>query len=155
MGVSGCGKTTIGKKMSEIVNYPFYDADSFHSIDNINKMKQGIELDDSDRLAWLKMLSEKIDLWNKNGNSFLACSALKEKYRKVLSNGYIKDVSFMYLTIDKTSAKSRILKRENHFFPVELIDSQYKILEVNDNLINIDANQSINNICKKILELLE
>ena len=106
-GVSTSGKTTIGKKISIKLGIPFYDADDFHSDDNIEKMKSGIPLDDHDRSEWLQSISLKINESNKNKGSIFACSALKEKYRKILSNSYKNDVKFIFLKIDKTEAKKK------------------------------------------------
>ena len=81
MGVSGCGKTTVGKGLAEKLNLPFYDADAFHSAANIEKMAHGTPLTDDDRHDWLATLATKLNEWEKAGGAVLACSALKEKYR--------------------------------------------------------------------------
>ena len=86
LGVSGSGKTTIGKKLSEILAIPFYDADDYHNNKNIEKMIKGLPLNDTDRKLWLKLLSLKIEEWNLHGDAILACSALKKKYRRKLSS---------------------------------------------------------------------
>lgn len=86
MGVSGCGKTTIGKLLSQKTGLPFYDTDDFHTKANIEKMKNGIPLDDTDRQPWLESLSNHIKTCEANGSAILACSALNEKYRETLSS---------------------------------------------------------------------
>jgi len=88
MGVSGTGKTSLGKHLSQLTSWPFYDADDFHSEANKSKMKSGDALNDLDRLPWLNLLSLKIEEWSKQGETILACSALKEGYRKILSKHY-------------------------------------------------------------------
>ena len=78
MGVSGCGKTTIGKLLSERTGLAYYDADDFHPPSNIENMAQNIPLSDADRLPWLQTLAENIASWESGGGAILACSALKE-----------------------------------------------------------------------------
>ncbi len=85
MGVSGSGKTSLGKHLSRITSKPFYDADDFHSTANKEKMNSGQALNDFDRQPWLNQLAKKINQWSSNGGAILACSALKEDYRKTLS----------------------------------------------------------------------
>ena len=85
MGVSGSGKTSLGKHLSIVSSTPFYDADDFHTQANKNKMASGLALTDSDRYPWLLDLASKIKEWALSGGSILACSALKEEYRAILS----------------------------------------------------------------------
>jgi len=84
IGVSGSGKTSLGKHLSLMTSMPFYDADDFHSKANKNKMRSGNALNDLDRQPWLNELSEKITQWSLSGGAILACSALKEAYRHFL-----------------------------------------------------------------------
>lgn len=79
MGVSGCGKTTVGKLLSESFKVPFFDADDFHSEEMVEKMRNGFSLDDKDRGPWLAKLSNHIREWDQSGGAILACSALKEQ----------------------------------------------------------------------------
>ena len=151
-GVSTSGKTTIGKKISIKLGIPFYDADDFHSDDNIEKMKSGIPLDDHDRSEWLQSILLKINESNKNKGSIFACSALKEKYRKILSNSYKSDVKFIFLKIDKTEAKKRIKMRKDHFFPLKLLNNQFQILEESSDAIEINAENDIELVCDDLLE---
>ena len=84
-GVSGSGKSTIGKKLSKDLKFKFIEGDDFHSINNINKMKRRLALNDNDREEWLQALNNKLK--DQSINTVLACSALKEKYRKKLIRG--------------------------------------------------------------------
>ncbi|MDQ3550649.1 MAG: gluconokinase, partial [Bacteroidota bacterium] len=86
MGVSGSGKTTIGQLLANALHLPFYDADDFHPVENIQKMAAGTPLTDEDRQQWLETLAGNIKLWSKEGGAVLACSALKEKYRIILQS---------------------------------------------------------------------
>jgi carbohydrate kinase (thermoresistant glucokinase family) len=150
IGVSGSGKTTIGEKLSTRLGIPFYDADSWHPDSNINKMKKGLPLDDNDRMPWLQSIVKKIDEWNYCGDAVLSCSALKESYRDILSNSYNKNITYIFLNIDKDVAVERLNVRANHFFPIELLNSQFDILEKPDSAITINANNSLNQVCDEI-----
>lgn len=152
-GVSGSGKTTIGKKIAEIVNCFFFDADDFHPQENINKMKNQTPLEDEDRAEWLEILSHKLADWEKEyDNVVLACSALKEKYRRKLVQNIENNVVFIYLKIDIETVSKRLSARENHFFPVALLQSQFDILEETNDVIEIDATQATNAIFNEISE---
>lgn len=97
MGVSGCGKTTIGKQLALEQGLPFFDADNFHPKANIEKMKNNLALNDSDRLPWLNTLAEKIYEWENNEGAVLACSALKESYRAILTSKQ-SNILWVFLT---------------------------------------------------------
>ena len=94
-GVSGSGKSTIGKKISKDLKFKFIEADDFHSINNINKMKRKLALNDNDREEWLQALNNKLK--DQSINTVLACSALKEKYRKKLIRGL--DINIFCLVV--------------------------------------------------------
>lgn len=129
MGVSGCGKTTVGQLLAKKIDLPFYDADDFHDKDNIKKMSQGIPLDDKDRIPWLKRLSNYIREWNINGGAVLACSALKESYRECLTQNGKNQVKFIWLEGDRETILKRMQTRDGHFMPHGLLDSQLATLE--------------------------
>ena len=146
MGVSGTGKTSLGKHLSQETGWPFYDADDFHSNTNIEKMSTGVPLDDLDRLGWLQKIVLKINESDKNNGAIFACSALKEKYREILSDSCKKKVKFIFLKIDKSEVAKRLKIRKNHFFPIGLLDNQFEILENPSNAIKVNAsNDSISN----------
>ena len=129
IGVSGCGKTTIGKLLSQEIGLSFYDADDFHPQRNIEKMANNIPLTDDDRKSWLMDLSERIRQWCSNGGAILACSALKESYRTLLTSK-INEVKFVYLSGSRELIKKRIENRRNHFMQLSLLESQFDTLEV-------------------------
>ncbi|HEY5686968.1 MAG TPA: gluconokinase, GntK/IdnK-type [Yeosuana sp.] len=97
MGVSGCGKTTIGKQLALEQGLPFFDADNFHPKANIEKMKNNLAFNDSGRLPWLNALAEKIYEWENNEGAVLACSALKESYRSILTSKQ-SNILWVFLT---------------------------------------------------------
>ncbi|WP_345993675.1 gluconokinase, GntK/IdnK-type [Sulfurimonas sp. HSL-1716] len=153
-GVSGAGKTSVGIRLAELLTCPFYDADDYHSDINIEKMANNIPLTDDDRSQWLEKLSQEIKGWNEhNKMSVLACSALKEKYRKILSKGSFDIVQYIFLDIDYDTAYRRLKARQNHFFSEELLKSQYDILEINNNVLTVSMgnDNSVDEICSKIM----
>jgi carbohydrate kinase (thermoresistant glucokinase family) len=129
MGVSGSGKTTIGQLLAQRLGVPFYDADDFHSAANVSKMQHGAPLTDEDREDWLQILAKEIEKWNSDGGAVLACSALKEKYRRVLCSQAPRNIEWIFLKGEKDVIKERLLDRKGHFMNAGLLDSQFQILE--------------------------
>ncbi|TVR16873.1 MAG: gluconokinase [Balneolaceae bacterium] len=155
MGVSGCGKTTIGKMLAEEKNLPFFDADDFHPEENVEKMRNVIPLNDEDRKPWLLNLSQKISEWNRSGGAVLACSALKESYRKLLiSKSGQNQVQFIYLQGSKGLISERMKIRTGHYMPAELLDSQFKDLEEPKNALTVSINSDPESISNEILNNL-
>ncbi len=154
-GVSGVGKTTIGKLLAQRLNLPFYDADDFHPPENVEKMKNGFPLKDKDRKGWLDVLAENIQNWNKEDGGVLACSALKEKYRKQLTSISERDINWIFLRAGFEVILNRLKSRKNHYFKPELLSSQFKTLEEPKNALQIDVNTSEENIIKEIMAQLE
>lgn len=153
-GVSGSGKTTIGKLLAKNIDAPFYDADDFHPLSNIYKMKQGIALNDKDRLPWLKTLSKKIEEWNNKREAILSCSALKEKYRKILT-GKTKNIKWVFLNGNFELIQNRIQNRSNHFMSAQLLRSQFETLEIHENAISVNIESSPNEIVKEIISKIK
>jgi len=151
MGVSGCGKTLIGKKLSGKINVPFYDADDFHPKANIEKMKNGIPLDDDDRWPWLESLADHMKEWEGQGGAILACSALKKSYRELLTNHSGVSVQYIYLKGSKSLIASRLEKRHGHFFDESLLDSQFQALEEPERALVVEINQAPDEIVSEII----
>jgi len=128
MGVSGSGKSTVGNLLSEKIKVPFIDADDFHPKANIEKMSKGVPLDDEDRKPWLEALNKKMNEAQDENGIILACSALKESYREILSKR-ITWIEWVYLEGSFTLIKSRMEKRK-HFMKADLLQSQFDCLEV-------------------------
>ncbi len=157
MGVSGCGKTTIGKMLATHLNVPFFDADDFHPPSNIKKMRNGKPLNDDDRKPWLKKLSELISEWNKNSGAVLACSALKKQYRNELEKSENKgnnQITFIYLKGSKELIYNRLKNRDDHYMPPELLDSQFRDLEEPDDSITVKIEERPESILGEILKNL-
>lgn len=129
MGVSGSGKTTIGKLLADSLHWDFNDADAFHSPENVEKMRRGIPLSEADRIPWLQDLQTAIQHWlQADKNVVLACSALKDSYRHylVLDSDRIK---LVYLKGSYELIQKRLRERRNHYMPEKLLDSQFDTLE--------------------------
>ena len=128
MGVSGCGKSTVGAAVAQQLGWEFQDADDYHSPQNIAKMSQGIALQDSDREAWLLTLAAMIHDHEEKGKSLvLACSALKQAYRDVLITN--PAVKLVYLEGSPDVIAKRLAGRDGHFMNPKLLESQFEILE--------------------------
>ena len=126
-GVSGSGKTTLGKSIADYLNAPFYDADDFHPLSNIEKMKSGIPLNDTDRYPWLHTLGDQVVRKHENDRAILACSVLKRKYRELLAT-YVP-IRFYLIEGSFELISSRLEQRDDHFMPHSLLRSQYESLE--------------------------
>ena len=151
MGVTGCGKTTIGSLLSKQTGSYFIEGDNFHSKKNIKKMSSGIPLNDSDRMGWLKSIKNETSKRLIQNNVIIACSALKQIYRKKLQ---VDNSILIYLKISKYDAQNRLSERKDHFMPSSLVESQFKILEEPSSALIYDATTNIDDIvkdiCKKI-----
>ncbi|GAB2769744.1 hypothetical protein GCM10010465_14210 [Actinomadura fibrosa] len=152
MGVSGVGKTTIGKLLAERLQLPFYDADDFHSADNVFKMREGIPLRDEEREDWLELLAENIQKWHKKEGAVLACSALKEQYRQRLSSIPEKYITWIFLHSGYDVIYKRIADRKGHYFKPDLLQSQYDILEEPGTAVHVDVQATEEEIIEEIME---
>ena len=149
MGVSGSGKSLIGKKLGKELNIPFFDGDDYHSFKNKIKMQLGLPLSDKDRTPWLKTLA---NLLKTEPSIILACSALKKKYQDILKIS--SDTHIIYLRGSFDLIKTRLKKRKGHFFNPSLLKSQFNILEEPEKAIIINIASSpediVSEICSKL-----
>ena len=111
MGVTGCGKTTLGLTLAARIGLPFYDADDFHPEQNRQKLRQDIALTDEDRWPWLQTLHDNLTHWESDGGAILACSALKQSYRDILSGNGIVPIQWIYLQAGKDLIIARLNQR--------------------------------------------
>jgi len=152
MGVSGCGKTTVGKALAAKLGWDFYDADDFHPSENIAKMSSGIPLDDGDRAPWLASLHGLISgCLNENRNGVLACSALKESYRQILLAGN-QGLLIVYLKGDYELIWARMIGRSDHYMKPKMLTSQFEELDEPTNGLVVDASMMVDEIVKYILD---
>jgi gluconokinase len=153
MGVSGVGKTAVGKALAKETGWEFADADEFHPAANVAKMRAGIGLDDEDRAPWLKALQAAVADWvTAEQNVVLACSALKEEYRQQLVIG--PEVKLVYLYADFELIARRIAERHGHYMNPALLQSQFDTLEVPQEAIAVDVSRSVPEIVATIRSAL-
>lgn len=137
MGVSGTGKTTLGLAIAAQLGWPFVEADDFHPAENVDKMRRGEALNDADRAPWLAAVHARIQAIATTGdNAVLACSALKQSHRAVLSAG-VPDLHFVYLHGDAAVIGARLRQRRAHFMPAQLLGSQLEALEPPEDAVKV------------------
>jgi gluconokinase len=143
MGVSGAGKTTIGAALAARLGWAFIDADDQHPSHNIAKMAAGQALDDADRRPWLERLNRL--LWQydaRDAHVVLACSALKERYRRQLADG-VRRVEWVYLQGGFELLQERIASRRHRYMPASLLGSQLEALEPPQRAIVVDVSAAV------------
>ena len=151
MGVSGSGKTTVGRALAAELGWDFYDGDDFHPPENITKMENGIPLTDSDRAPWLAALHDLIETClRRNHPGVLACSALKERYRQELVSGS-EDVQLVHLKGSYELIWSRMAARSDHYMKPEMLKSQFEALEEPAEGLTVDISLSVDDIVQEIL----
>ena len=154
MGVSGSGKTLIGKKLSHQLKCQFIEGDDYHSLENKKKMKSGQALDDTDRECWLASLEECLS--ESEQSVVLSCSALKRKYRKILNRNPYNTI-FIHLDVTKNTLEDRLNVRKDHFFNPVLLQDQLNTLEELDpseHGFSVNSDQNPEKIIADILSKL-
>jgi gluconokinase len=155
MGVTASGKTTVGHLLRDQLGWPFYDGDDFHPAANIEKMSKGIPLTDDDRLPWLARLHQLMaDAEARGESAIVASSALKETYRRILSDG-LRTLRIVYLKGDPATLQHRLDQRVGHFMPKTMLPSQMAALEEPSDAIVVNAGQPPNVIVQQILDALK
>jgi gluconokinase len=150
MGVSGSGKTSVGRSVAEHLGWDFYDADDFHPPENVSKMASGIPLDDSDRVPWLATLHELISSsLTRNRPGVLACSALKDRYRRQLMEGN-PGVQLVYLKGSYDLIWSRMEVRKDHYMKPHMLQSQFGTLESPRMRLQLTYRGQLMKLCKRL-----
>ena len=154
MGVSGVGKSTVGKRLASRLGWRFDDADDLHSPGNIARMRNGQPLDDDARMPWLQRVGDLIRARLREGvNAVVACSALKASYRAILLEG-TTDVRVVHLTAPAEVLRTRVQHREGHFMPATLVDSQVATLEPPSHALTVDASVPVDEVVQQIIDRL-
>ena len=157
MGVSGAGKTTVGKRLAERLHWEFAEGDRLHPQENVAKMQSGHPLTDSDRAPWLAAIAGLIDLWQARWIcGVVTCSALKRQYRRRII-GDRPQVRLVYLDGPRELIAGRLAARHGHFMPASLLDSQFATLEPpgpDENPITVAIDQPVDRIVGQIARAL-
>ncbi len=150
MGVTGSGKTIVGRTLAKQLGWKFYDADDYHPAANIEKMRRGIPLTDEDRKPWLQTLARLIDDARDRGeNIVLACSALKHAYQEYLCH-HLNVVHYVCLCGPAEVIKKRLASRTGHFMNPALLPSQFEILKPPQDAIRVDVSGTPDEIAQEI-----
>ncbi len=155
MGVSGAGKTTVGSRLAAKLNWTFRDGDEFHPPANVSKMASGTPLTDEDRWPWLEAIhAYLVATLEGGGAAVVACSALKEEYRRRLSNG-VAGVRFVHLSGTPELLAQRMAARKDHFMPPGLLGSQLATLEAPSDALVVNISLSPDQLVDEIIRRLE
>jgi carbohydrate kinase (thermoresistant glucokinase family) len=129
MGVSGCGKTSVGEMLAECLGWRFLEGDDLHPAANIEKMRAGIPLSDADRAPWLRAVAARMETWRaQEADGVVACSALKRAYRDIVIAG-AADTRLVYLRGTPELIAGRLAGRQHRYMPPTLLASQFAALE--------------------------
>jgi gluconokinase len=151
MGVSGSGKTTVGKELARQLCWTFVDADDFHPPANVEKMHRGISLTDEDRRPWLAAIHKRLlEAAHRGENVVLACSALKHEYRDYLQHEEPERIHFVWLSGSEELIRQRMAGRKGHFMNPNLLHSQFETLEPPENAIQVDIAPAPDEIAAEI-----
>lgn len=154
MGVSGSGKTTIGQLLAGDLGWSFYEGDDFHSQTNLAKMRDGVPLNDEDRIPWLQALHNLVlDLITKSQRAVITCSALKQIYRQWFTDAR-PQVSLVYLRGNYTLIHRRLQSRTMHFMKADLLDSQFRALEEPHDVPFVNVSEAPEVIVEQIKRML-
>lgn len=130
MGVSGCGKSTVGEALANKLNLPFIEGDKLHPQSNVDKMAEGKPLTDEDRWPWLTVIGEELRNGYAVDGIVISCSALKQSYRNHLRNAVDGNLRFVYLDGSVELLNERMGARTGHFMPLSLLKTQLATLEI-------------------------
>lgn len=151
IGPMGCGKTTVGKLLAKELGWRFADADDFHPAENVKKMEAGIPLTDADRLPWLETLHEVMQKASNRGENYVvACSALRESYRKTLGIDQKRCIS-IYLKGTPELLRKRLQQRQHPYMDNNLLTSQLEAFEEPQGGMTVEINESPEKIVAAIL----
>ncbi len=154
MGVAGCGKSAVGERIAQGLGLPLIEGDEFHPASNIEKMRQGLPLNDQDRAGWLQRLGQEFS--RHPGGAVMTCSALKRSYRDTLRAAAPR-LRFVHLALSQEQALERVAARDGHFYPPSLVASQFQALEdpaAEAGVVVIDACLPLEEVARRAIERL-
>lgn len=159
MGVSGAGKSSVGKALARRLHAPFLDADDFHPAENIDKLGKGIALTDADRAPWLEAFARALaQAGTRKGVAVGACSALHRAYREKLVETAGEPIVFVHLVGERELIAERLAGRRGHFMAPALLENQFETLEPPDPLaervIAFSIAEPLETIARKALAAL-
>ena len=151
MGVSGAGKSTVGRRLARRLGWPFFEGDDYHPSANVAKMSGGEPLTEDDRRPWLEALARLVAAINESGaGAVLACSALSHLSRERLRSRS-QEVVFVHLRGSIELLRERLAARAEHFFPSDLLESQYAALQAPEDALTVDVAQPPDDIVRRIV----
>lgn len=154
VGVAGCGKTTVGRRLAEAIGWAFEDADDHHSVAARTKMSRGEGLTDADRAPWLDRLAALIHHRVEDGPpTVLACSALKASYRDRLVDGH-PQVRVAWLDVPRDVIAERLTDRRGHYAGLTLLESQFGALEFPEDALRLDGTESVDDLVATLRQWL-
>lgn len=159
MGVAGAGKTTVGRRLADVLGWTFADADAYHSPANVARMRRGEGLTDAERAPWLASLAALVaDHVARCAPLVLACSALRRGYRATLAPVALGDaVRFAYLRVSPATLAARLATRPAHYAPPALLASQLETLEEpapGEDVLTLDGEQPVDALVDAIVRAL-
>ncbi len=152
MGVSGCGKSSVGRAVAAELGATFIDGDDLHPAANIARMRRGEPLRDADRWPWLQAVGETLAAADRP--TIIACSALKRQYRDHIRRAARSDVTFLHLAGTHGVIAARMTNRNAHFMPVSLLDSQFATLEPpgpGETAVSVDIDQPFDDVIAALI----
>jgi gluconokinase len=158
MGVAGAGKTTVGERLADRLDWEFIEGDRLHPPENVAKMQSGSPLTDADRMPWLAAVAQAVDAWRSAGvRGVITCSALKRDYRRRIV-GERTGVRLVYLQGSRELIAKRLAARRGHFMPKSLLESQFAALEppgLDEKPIAVAIDQPVDAIVEQIATMLQ
>jgi gluconokinase len=152
MGVSGCGKSTVGERLAQRLGVPFLEGDDLHPPHNVALMAAGTPLTDADRADWLDAIAERLSDLQSDEGLVVSCSALKRRYRDRL-RAAASDLQFVHLHGDPALLATRLAQRQGHYMPPALLLSQLETLEIpspDESALCLDITESADNLVTQI-----
>lgn len=153
MGVSGSGKTTIGKRVAQELSLPFFEGDDFHPPENIAKMSSGIPLTDADRAPWIDALVSALNA-KPSADAVVACSALSRFVRERIRSGLKEPAKFIWLTAQPEIIEERLRKRGQHYMKAGMLASQFAALQMPHTAQQVSVEQPVEEVAAEVVRII-